>query len=295
MKNIIFFTVVFFFFSFSLFSQVNVGFTKATNLEEAVSCSTQEEALSRFISALENKNLAPFFSARISQSWDNAGKVLKGEKITLEGMIQILKYVKKYPESAKKDYGVLIYKLPKGTYTFETLTLRNGSWISGKEISRSAREGEWVLEWYDQKIASSWCLNLFGSVGEVQAPKEKIIKETVRIVRDTVYDYIDRTPPPTEYRRAPAPAVVAVVQQEPCSCWREAMPKQFSTTVTYTGYVLFPAGAVVIQDPFRGPLYEDKPLYMCKGRRAPRSSYTFHSDPTVTEAFRDTAGNLYFR
>lgn len=258
MKNIIF-AVAFFFFSFSLFSQTNIGFAKAGNLGEAISCGTQEEALSRFISALENKTLSPFFSARISQSWKNAEKKLKGEDITKEGMLQILKYVKAYPESMK-DYGVSIYRLPAGNYTFETLTLKNGSWIQGKEISRTSRDGEWVLEWWHQKIASSWCLNLFGSVGEIQQPKETVYK-------------VDEVDTPARYYQ---PSLV--VAEQPCSCYKKFSRRYvksnygnrwygtdnnyFDTGETSIGYFIFPAG----QTPRSSPeaRWEERPMYMCR-------------------------------
>jgi len=83
---------------------------------------------------------------------------------------------------------------------------------------------------------------------------------------------------------------------ERCSCWREITRKRGGARNGYNGYVLFPPNAVVIQDKWRGPKYESSNDNMCSGRKfAKRSSFTFHPDPTVTEAFRDAYGNLDFR
>lgn len=271
MKAIIF-TVVLslnFLFSFSsLFSQVNIGFSKAGSLEEGIACSTQAEALTRFISGLENKKINPFFFDRIIQSWENASQGIDGKKISPEKILQILKYVKAYPDDMVK-YGVSIYKLPAGSYTLETLTFRNGSLGKGKQIVRNAHKGEWVLEWWGEKIISSWCLNLFAEVGKVvEKPKE-----TVRIVRDTIYDYVDRTPK-EEYRPAPV-----VIVEQPCSCWRKYTLKSHMSNygnVRYNngiiikgreiaiGYFLFPMG--VTPSNSHNARWEERPIYMCKKR-----------------------------
>lgn len=184
MRKLLF--VVSFLISFTAFGQTNVGFAKAAALQEAVACSSQSEVLTRFIAGLENKIIAPFFSERISQSWVNAEKKLKSRVPTLQDFIQILKYVREYPESMA-EYGVSVYKLPAGSYTFETLSFRDGGWIKGKEITRTAHEGEYVLEWWGQKVASSWCLNLFASVGEIQQKFGKVEKpeEVFQVEVDT--------------------------------------------------------------------------------------------------------------
>jgi hypothetical protein len=262
MRNIIFFTAVFSLFSLFSFSQVNVGFAKAGGLEEAIACSTQAEALDRFIASLENKIIGPILFQRIVQSYENAGKDVQGSKVTYDYFLKVLKYFKKYPEDMSK-YGVAIRRLPAGNYTLETLTFKNGSWVQGKEITRSARKDEWVLEQFDQKIASSWCLNLFGSVGEIQQPKDNVIikKETVRIVRDTVYDYVDRTPK-EEYGSAKRKNNQMVVVEQPCGCYRKIVPRWNSQRVTYVGYFLFPPGVIPMNTPWEA--WEEKPLHMCK-------------------------------
>lgn len=167
MKNLVIVFIFSLFSNFS-FSQVNVGFAKAANLDEGKSFSSTNEAFDRFIDGLQSPLLGQIYLLRINQCFKNAGMQYGGrDQITITEAIKILQWVKSHPEDMSK-YGIGVYQLSAGTYTFQTISYKDGKWVDGMQIQRQAHEGEYVLEWWSQKVGSSWCLNLFPSVGEVQ-------------------------------------------------------------------------------------------------------------------------------
>jgi hypothetical protein len=174
MKNLIF-SAFLMLVSVVSFSQVNVGFAKAGKMTggEGIACMSVEDALARFYEGVTNKVVSPFFSERVTIAMQNAGQTFDGrDTLKPSDLVWILGWLKGNLKDTS-ELHISIYRIPKGNYIFETLTKKSdGSWILGQQITRQSHEGEWILEWFDVRIASSWCLNTFPTVGKVVKPVE---------------------------------------------------------------------------------------------------------------------------
>lgn len=159
-------------FSFSAVAQLaphtNAGFSVVAGLGEGKAFTTYPSAVDRIVSGFKSPVLSKTFEDFASQCMQNAEVTyMGGDVMPADSIANVLLWLKDHPEDSK-DFKMRVFKLSAGTsYTFMTLSVVNGKLAFGKQIVRTAHEGEWALEMFGQMFCSTWCLNLFPSTGKI--------------------------------------------------------------------------------------------------------------------------------